>query len=297
MILDRLSIHVSRLTTFTREFGLSRGAAMYWRFAKNHRGTPQSSNGHAPIEFGIPEAPDRVRLRPGSDMYVYEQVFLHHDYLITDWPQTAALREAYDTILRAGNKPLVVDCGANIGLSAIWFSSMFPKATVVAIEPDESNFAALTRNVEQRSQVVPLQAGVWDRPTSLKIANEGAEAWALQVKEDRAGEGGIQAVTIPEILASDRDYRLLIVKIDIEGAEVQLFRSNTEWVDITPLLIIELHDWQIPWRSTGHAFFRTTSRVERDYRIRGENMYAFLHPQAALAAVSQVASYRTPLIA
>jgi hypothetical protein len=74
----------------------------------------------------------------------------------------------------------------------------------------------------------------------------------------------------------------LIVKVDIEGSEVQLFRSNLEWVEQTPLIVFELHDWLGGWRGTGHAVFSCLSTHRRDYMQRGENMFSFGHRASRL---------------
>ena len=45
-----------------------------------------------------------------------------------------------------------------------------------------------------------IQAGIWNRPTLLKIENPEAEKWLLRVKEAEVGEGQAKAITIAEIL-------------------------------------------------------------------------------------------------
>jgi len=54
-----------------------------------------------------------------------------------------------------------------------------------------------------------------------------------------------------------------------------MFRSNLEWIEQTPLIVIELHDWQGGWRGTGHAVFSRLSTHPRDYMQRGDNMFSF----------------------
>jgi hypothetical protein len=69
----------------------------------------------------------------------------------------------------------------------------------------------------------------------------------------------------------------MIVKIDIEGAEVELFRSNVEWTDLVALIAIEPHDWLMPWRGTFQAAMSALIRLPRDYLFRGETVFAFAH--------------------
>ena len=67
----------------------------------------------------------------------------------------------------------------------------------------------------------------------------------------------------------------LIVKIDIEGAQAQLFSANTEWVARTRLISLELDDWLMPWQGTSRSFFSCISRYPFDYLIHGESIFCF----------------------
>ena len=66
----------------------------------------------------------RVWVREGtSDDAVLEQIFHTEEFNISTAPQFAWIRAAYNKMLATGETPLVVDCGANIGLSALYFAS------------------------------------------------------------------------------------------------------------------------------------------------------------------------------
>ena len=61
------------------------------------------------------------------------------------------------------------------------------------------------------------------------------------------------------------------VKIDIEGAEREVFSANTEWIEHIPVIIVELHDWLLPKKATALPFLRAVSRYDRDFVQVGEN--------------------------
>ncbi len=89
-----------------------------------------------------------------------------------------------------------------------------------------------------------------------------AEKFAYRVREARPGApGAIAAVTIDGLMQRYGATRNLIVKVDIEGAEDTLFRSNTGWLDRTDLLIAETHDWLFRGRAPARACSRP-SRAE-----------------------------------
>jgi len=58
----------------------------------------------------------------------------------------AALRRYYERIVADGRQPLIIDCGANIGCASVWFATQYPKARILAVEPDPDNFRMLVRN-------------------------------------------------------------------------------------------------------------------------------------------------------
>jgi hypothetical protein len=99
--------------------------------------------------------------------------------------------------------------------------------------------------------------------------------WGWRVAE--ANDGECRSSTIDELLSAVSDPVLMIVKIDIEGGEINLFRSNLEWVNDAALIIFEPHDWMMPWKGSSHAIYSALVRAPRDYFGGGENVFAFSH--------------------
>lgn len=239
------------------------------------------------------EAATRIRLsgitsdfwmRPkSSDLDVILQVFLARDYDLNECaPYKRHIDQLCEQIRSEGNVPLIIDAGANIGASTVWFAANFPECQIYAIEPERQNFAVLCKNTASYSNVVLFRAALWDKPDHLSLTDGEATGWGCRVEEVLGNKPTVSTVTVPGLLSKDARLRLLMVKIDIEGAESVLFRSETEWVDDVPLMIFEQHDnlwhWLGAWQGTGHAFFSVLTRRKREYLFRGENVLAFLHP-------------------
>jgi FkbM family methyltransferase len=200
------------------------------------------------------------------------QIWIKQEYDLGGWPQLCErLRSAYGRLIAAGRTPLIIDAGANIGLASLWFATMFPEARIYAVEPDEGNLALLRRNVASCRNVVVLPGAVWDRPCEVGIANPDAGAGGFRVAE---GGGDVRAYTIPEIVKAAGDEPF-IVKIDIEGGEDALFRSNTDWLSAAHLTILELHDWMLPSQGTSRNFLRCISETSVDVVFQGENVFCF----------------------
>jgi FkbM family methyltransferase len=240
----------------------------------------------APRSLRIRGVPHPLWLREAtSDFDVMEQIFVRAEYDFAEWTaHDAAIAAAYAACLAQGKVPVIVDCGANIGCASIWFALRYPRAMVCAVEPEPGNFALLARNVASYPNIVAIQAAISDRVARMSLHNPSGEPWACQTAED--AQGPVATVTIPDLLARWPDAAPLVVKIDIEGHETALLRSNTGWAEATPLVVFEMHDWLFHWGGTGDAVFRCLTRTRRDYLIRGENIFAFAHPPARRAVTA-----------
>jgi FkbM family methyltransferase len=230
------------------------------------------------MQLFIRENCEPIWLRRGtSDFDVFEQIFIHREYDFTRWQaHHKMIQHAYAEALSANNVPVIVDCGANVGFASIWFALRYPQAIVYAIEPDAGNFAMLRRNVSAYPTVTPIHAAISDRIGKVSLHNSDDEPWAWQAVDDE--HGSVETVTIPDLLARTPNCAPLIVKVDIEGSETNLFRSNTEWAKRTPLVVFEMHDWLFAWRGTGDAMLRCLTQWRRDYLMGGENIFSFAHP-------------------
>ena len=79
---------------------------------------------------------------------------------------------------------------------------------------------------------------------------------------------------INSILKKYQQFVPFIIKIDIEGFESELFSKNTEWIDMFPLVIIELHDWMLPKTANSNNFLKEISKLDRDFLYFNENIFS-----------------------
>jgi FkbM family methyltransferase len=170
-----------------------------------------------------------IARRGTSDLEVFNQVFIE---------------EQYGLFPDEGCPGLIVDLGANVGYSSAYFLSRFPRAFVVSVEPDPENYDILIRNLlPYASRNLAIKAAAWSEKVSLEFnpsfSNRGAE-WARQIQPTTSGS--VEAITISEIIAMSGFQRISLLKIDIEGAERELFRSGAdEWINRVDSIAIELH--------------------------------------------------------
>jgi FkbM family methyltransferase len=127
-----------------------------------------------------------------------------------------------------------------------WKNYRDGSARIIAVEPEPKNFRILAMNAANYPNITPIQGGISDRQTRASLVNAGDDPWAWETKE--SGEtGDVAMFTIPELLADVPNARPMIVKIDIEGGEAEMFRSNVEWTPARP-------HWSYSRRTTGVSF-------------------------------------------
>lgn len=217
-----------------------------------------------------------LHFRPNtSDWSAIHQIYKNREYDLGRLRRADEIRAFVDVEQGVGMQPLIVDAGANIGASAVYFALAFPHALVVAIEPEENNFALLRQNTEGL-RVHCMQAALASAPGKAKVVDPGEGHWGYRTLA-ATDDMGINCVTIPDIFEGARPRFPFIVKIDIEGGESDVFSKNTGWVERTPIIIVELHDWLLPKGDTSRSFLRCIADQPRDFIIIGENIFSISH--------------------
>jgi FkbM family methyltransferase len=214
--------------------------------------------------------------RPDSlgDTGVLKQIFEDKQYDF-DWLVQAKLIFAiYDRCIAAGRSVLIVDAGANIGASCVWFQLKFPKASVLAIEPDPENCALLQLN-NAGKDVQLFQGGLANERRKLFLNDPGESDWGFRV--EASGKCEIDCIGPEDVVdySDSLGAALLILKLDIEGSEAMVFEGECEWVDSVPLIVIELHDWLFPGQKTSSNFLRVMNEKNFDLVTHGENIFCF----------------------
>ena len=227
--------------------------------------------------FNVPGLLSPVFLRDSLvDHSIFWQCLVKQQYDIKAFPQYADLMATYNSMLGNGCQPLIIDCGGNIGLSTIWFATNFPKAKIFTLEPDQNNLDILHLNTDAyKDRVTVIPGGIWSEHGKLYIANPQSGSAAFRVEFLPNGNEGINAYTIDDICKMANEVNPLIIKLDIEGSQANLFSTNTAWVGRTHLISLELDDWLMPWQGTSRSFFKCLSNYPFDYLLSGESIFCF----------------------
>ena len=221
------------------------------------------------VSPGLTRAKSRygeIFFRPAdSDLKTFWDTLGAREYDLAKFPQYATVRRIYDAALAQGQMPVIIDAGANIGTACIWFSHQFPAARILAVEPDPANLEVLRLNTRGRNVEI-VEAAIGARAGSVSLV-PGDASWGVQTVRG----GDVPITTVAELLGRVENGRLLLVKIDIEGFEDDLFSEATDWIAQAPAIFIEPHDWMLPGRRSSRSF-RAAIGPEFDMLISGENL-------------------------
>lgn len=132
----------------------------------------------------------------------------------------------------------LIDVGANDGVWTQKFLSIYPKASIIAIEPIPSNFARLSALHAQDARVLPLNVAAGDREGELELfvaehdsGGVGASAHryegAVTDYSAKTTSHKVEMLTLDQILEqhADRIKGRIILKIDVQGHEAQVLKG------------------------------------------------------------------------
>ncbi len=243
---------VTRVREYCRELGVRVGLHWFASRVLAHLGLP--SPARCVMKPRDLKHPVNVEMRPSSDEYVFNQIFVRHEY--------APLCE------RVPDPKFILDLGANVGYASALFASRYPEARIVAVEPDPRNFELCRRNLAPYGDRIKLLNGaVWPSCSRLALTHEFGTGLATQVKAAGSGvKDDVEAWDIQTLLDLARVEIADIVKIDIEGTEAALFASNTDrWLPRVRNICIELHG-----RQYRDIFFNALADYEYESAETGE---------------------------
>jgi FkbM family methyltransferase len=198
--------------------------------------------------------PDRCR--PNSEAVQLNLSQLRHPIWVRPGTTDAGgvvhsvVREAYGSFLPRGQVRTIVDAGANIGDTSVWYLNRFPEATVIALEPDIDNYSLLVKNCEPYGpRALALNAALWPTRSQLTFHRSGmASSHSVGALQGPSAVGAIEGLPIPALLDSINKRgkasidAIDVLKCDIEGAELNVFSEGCdEWLPKVRCIVIEIH--------------------------------------------------------
>jgi FkbM family methyltransferase len=215
-----------------------------------------------------------------GDKGVIHQIFKNKDYDISFMAQGKRLIEYHNKQSKT-SPSLIIDAGANIGSSAVYFSNTYKNSFLFTIEPDITNWHLLNINTSGL-KAFNFHGAIANQDGELIFDDPGRSDWGFMTREIGDTDRDlnlriVKSISPLSILAhtSCQNTNPLILKIDIEGGEEALFNGDTNWLEKFPLVIIELHDWMLPFSGSSRNFIKSVAQHDFDFLYRGENVFLF----------------------
>jgi FkbM family methyltransferase len=132
-------------------------------------------------------------------------------------------------------------------------------------------------NIGPYDNITPIRGALWYENKRINLVDPGLGKWGFMTQaqdsaEKRFGETlhEVQGMTVDTIMKEQGIEHIDILKIDIEGAEREVFRDPSSWVSKVDALIVELHERMKS--GCNRSFYNSTNGFDDEW-FQGENVY------------------------
>ncbi|CAD7815585.1 hypothetical protein CHRY9390_02997 [Chryseobacterium aquaeductus] len=194
------------------------------RFKKNNLDLQNDETFVYHFKIGVKKIDFYLRTFKG-DIDIFYEVF---------WKKTYS---SYLSVLRH-NPKIIVDLGAHIGLTSIYLASKYPDAKIYAIEASLENFELLKNNTQSFTNIVCIHAAAYFEDGFVNFSND-----ALSYNQ-KISETGVttKAISIASLMNTYDLKNIDLMKIDIEGGEIELLSQKNSWLGNVENILIEIHN-------------------------------------------------------
>lgn len=149
-------------------------------------------------------------------------------------------------------KPNVIfDCGANVGFVTHKFFKNFPEATIYAFEPNPLVFNRLSAHYAKNSKVICINSGVGDKSDKMIFylnKNSGTSSFLPptefhmdNIASHKVTPEEVQIVKIDDVMKEYKLEHIDILKLDIEGFEIEAMKGINKLEEKVSLIFAEVN--------------------------------------------------------
>ncbi|HEY5657150.1 MAG TPA: FkbM family methyltransferase [Myxococcota bacterium] len=138
-------------------------------------------------------------------------------------------------------RPVIVDCGANIGTSILYFKSIYPDCSITALEADPGMFSILENNLAARGLegITLINKALHHEGLPVSFHVEGADAGRIHPLGDACKESiTVETIRLDDLIGERVDF----LKIDVEGAETEVICASRK-LGRASSLFVEYHSF------------------------------------------------------
>lgn len=200
-----------------RKFNLSWWQVKHYKHAAKNKEYVHNFTKELSVRFTDPQA----------FLYSVRELFIEETYLFRP----------------KNNQPRILDCGAHIGMSVLFFKHRYPGAIITAFEPDSANFKLANTNISnwkfQQVELVPKAIWIHNEEILFQQTHDMA---SNIVQSDSGDPQSADTVRIPcqrlkDLLNEEIDF----LKLDIEGAEFEVIKDCADKLRMVQHIFLEYH--------------------------------------------------------
>lgn len=167
----------------------------------------------------------------GHFVWLYKEVFCNQLY----WFNTT------DT------SPCIIDVGANIGMTSIYFKKLYPNAKITAFEPQPEVFSLLKHNLEYYDDIEIVNKAVLQQEGTTEFSCTAVGSSGVRsLRGDNANEHTLQSIVVKTTSLRpwlENQQRIDMLKIDTEGSEEVILRDIADLLPRVDNLTLEYHQF------------------------------------------------------
>lgn len=172
-----------------------------------------------------------------------------------------------ERIHSSGNTPHIIDCGAHVGLSAVWFKNSYPSSSLIGVEPLRENYNLALENTSCFTDVTILHRAIHleNSPLMVRRGSQTDSSTVALPSELSIDDEAVDGVTPQDLNTFDANHEPFILKLDIEGSEERLFSRPQNFLMSFPVIFFEPHDWLNQNSRTASPLLRQA--LKHDFQI------------------------------
>lgn len=219
---------------------------------------------------------------------IYKEIFVYREYKFS--PKTKS--------------PFIIDCGSHIGLSILYFKSIYPDSKIIGFEPNPENFQILQKNIKENklSNVKVFNYALSDKEsvTNLHVSFKENDPWTwgdtviYNMWGDKDNDKKVSIKTVK--LSKYIDKQVDLIKIDIEGSEQKVLEEIENKLHFVKEIVMEYHGTKTGIKVNDYSIIKrileknrfNIKTTDKDLRIAFPNFVANLRKASSVFSVRAV---------
>jgi len=141
---------------------------------------------------------------------------------------------------------IVFDIGGNIGLYAIKQAKRVKNGKIFVFEPNPFAFKRLVKNISENHlhNIFAFNVAIYSKPCELFLYSSGSTGTSrtcFTPCSDLSPIARVKAVTLDDFVQREGIERIDLMKVDVEGSEIEVLKGAEKSLELTKRVVMEYH--------------------------------------------------------